>query len=104
MGKRENEYKNKGLEKLHPWKHGNTPRTYCNCKWKDPVNKRRVITTYCGHSLEKVMRWAGKALRWILQQISKTHTNFTMHFKKKQKKNYRENMATIQLNAFPIRC
>ena len=112
MGKIENEYKNKGLEKLHPRKHGNTPRTYCNCKWKDPVNKRRVITTYCGHSLEKIMRWAGKALRWILQQISKAHTNFTMHnisnikstFKKSKRKMIREIWQKYTLNAFPIRC
>ena len=41
--------------------------------------KQKKSHYHCGHCMEAILKLAGKGLRWIFQQISKTNRNFTMH-------------------------
>ena len=51
---------------------GQLPYMYVIPKDKDPINKSRLIASYCKHPLRQVYKNTAKVLFWCLEQIKKS--------------------------------
>ena len=62
-----------------PPRYGTIPYSYIKPKFKDPIEKNRVITSYAGFPVRKLLKMASKALTFALRQLHKKHKHFTLH-------------------------
>lgn len=64
-----NLYEACGLNAVLPFRLGRLPSMRVNPKFKDPVNKYRVITSYYHFSMKKLLKCCGKVLRFMLKEV-----------------------------------